>query len=205
MARNDEVSFRSVSYEEWHQVTKEPMKTIRVINAAALAEPAVLWGVALYIGGAAKETFADFSLPFVPWIALAVGLGGLVAAWLISREMLRRNFERLVAGTWKLPETRRRKFENQFAAVVEKLGDPGRLYVIAVQASLVRIWILQGAATLVAVSYMLQPSRLTIATGLILFIALVREYPSWMGLSHWISESLHRLESERTLLQLRRS
>ena len=202
MTRDQVDAAPAVPYEGWQEVVKDQLKTLKVVSAGALAEPAVLWGVAFYVRGVAAETFDEFSLPFVPWVGLAVGIIGLVAAWGISQQLVRRNFQKLVAGTWRLPAASAGKLKNDLQEVVEKLGDPGKLWAISVQAFLVRTWILQGAATVVAVTYLLQPSWMAIATGVVLFIALVRDYPTWIGTVQWISEGLRRLEYARTLHQL---
>ena len=202
MTRDQVDAAPAVPYEGWQEVVKDQLKTLKVVSAGALAEPAVLWGVAFYIRGVAAETFEEFSLPFIPWIGVGVGVVGLIAAWGISHYLIRRNFQQLVSGTWGLSASLAGKLKSELGEVVEKLGDPGRLWAISVQAFLVRTWILQGAATVVAVTYLLQPSWMAIATGVVLFIALVRDYPTWMGTVQWISEGLRRLEYARTLHQL---
>ncbi len=85
------------------------------------------------------------------------------------------------------------------AALAEKLGDPGRLWAIYSLGFFVRLSVLEGIATLSAVLYAIVPSWIPVAVAAMVLLAIVGNYPTWLGVSDWIAQRLARLEQERAL------
>jgi sterol desaturase/sphingolipid hydroxylase (fatty acid hydroxylase superfamily) len=184
--------------EDWREAIRQQILTLKVVVAGMISGPATLWAVVLLSRGLPQEE-PQTALRFLPWLAALLGALGGVLAYFWSQYLIEREFRRLVKGTWKLSPLTSKQVQTTLAGLAEKLGDPGRLWAIYSLGFFVRVSVLEGIATLSAVLYAMVPSWIPVAVAAMVLLAIVGNYPTWLGVSEWMAQRLARLEQERAM------
>lgn len=136
--------------------------------------------------------------PVLTWIAIAVGVAMMLVRLIVPPRLVARRRAAIARGQFRPqfpPE------DQQFQRFLEKAGDAGLLCVVYVNKLLMAGALLEGAAFLALVAYLLEGNPWALGTAVVLIGSLAMMIPRRDAVIAWIEDQLHMLEQERQLLR----
>jgi hypothetical protein len=135
---------------------------------------------------------------------LTVGFAviALAGSLIIPPVVVARARRRIVAGTWRLPQSRgqdpsSRALQETLAAFVERTGDAGRLFYVLLMSTSVGVAILEGGVVHALVMYVLARSPVALIIAIALIIGQAAQFPTRWKVFRWIDDQLRLVEQER--------
>ena len=162
--------------------------TLQII-IGALAMGVLTFAVIAIVVAAGKA--ADDESGVIGPMALGVAVVSLVAATLVPR-ILQGNMRRAVAEGRPLASDPRRPID-------PALGDVGKLAAVYQTLLIVGAAILEGAAFMNVMAYMLEYNFINLACAAMLLVSLFFKFPTRNGVENWITDELKQVEELRSL------
>ncbi len=136
------------------------------------------------------------------YIAVGLAVIAVAGSLIIPPVMVARARRRIVAGTWRLPQScgqdsASRASKEELAEFVERTGDAGRLFYVFQMSTASAAAILHGGVINALVIYLLAPSRVALVVAVALIIGGAAQFPTRSRLLRWIDDQLRLVEQER--------
>lgn len=172
------------------QMPADPVRTLRIIVAGLIGGVVVFLALALLapIGESDENRAAEPRVPVLSYVALGYGVVSLAAAPMLAALITSSGRQRLAARIAALQDT-----SNGEAAEAGRRALAG-LYMTRTIASRAA---LEGAALLLAVSYMIEQEILTVPLVALLIVALALHFPSRDRVERWTDGELRQIEQDR--------
>jgi hypothetical protein len=148
-----------------------PLRSLRVVVGAILGGSVAFFAVVVAIGPLGER--AD--PPFISWLSLGVGAMALITYAIVPSAMVASGLRSIAEGT-----------HPSQGAVVEALGDEGRLFYVYQGRTIVAAAFMEGAALLCGVGYLLEGETLALAGMAALLLVLALGFPTRGGWERWI-------------------
>jgi hypothetical protein len=167
-----------------HDVLDAPLRSLRIVVGAILGGAVSFFAFVAAFGPLGEE--AD--PPFLSWLSLGVAAMALVM-YAIAPSMMEAAGRRSIAGGTNASR----------GVLVEALGDEGRLFYVNQGRTILAAALVEGAALLCGVGYLLEGETLALAGMGALLLVLALGFPTRGGWERWIDRQSRRLEEERSL------
>jgi len=174
---------------------KPVVMPLRIIVATLIAGVLSFAAVALFIRQNGNMQ-ADPALDFMTWMALAAAVAALVVSWLLPMAIVKNARRAIAGGSYPAPAPNTPG--SPFAALSE-LGDAGKLAVAYQTSTIVGAAVLEGAAFMNIVTYLVNGSLTSLVVGVCIVLPIAAMFPSAPRVANWIDGQLRLMADEKML------
>jgi hypothetical protein len=144
-------------------------------------------------GGAALPAPAGPGLPIITYLAVAMGIAGLVMSFVVP-SILATNARRQIAkGTWTPPTSR----DPSQPAQIYPAGDTGKLAVVYQTQLIIGSALCEGMAFFASIAYMLERNPIALVTAIVLIGGIIARFPTRDRVNAWLDQQQGKLQMER--------
>jgi hypothetical protein len=144
-------------------------------------------------GVPALPPLAGPGVPLITYIAVGMGIAGLVLSFVIPRVIVAGARHRIAKGMFKPLVTDELAQPTQ----IYPAGDTGKLAFVYQTQLIIGSAICEGMAFFAAIAYMLERNILALGMALILLACLAIRFPTRDRVNAWIEQQQSMLQSER--------
>jgi hypothetical protein len=186
-----------MSEKSWQDDVGRQVRTLQIIVAAIVSGVLMFLFIACLVAGAPREGRSVLSTIALAVAAILVVLRLIVPAVIASRsrrKILRGQYSPgLGVASPAVAEAKRQHLETFF----RRTGDAGRLMIVYMTNTIMAAAILEGAAFLLLVAYLVDHQAVTLAVAIALLVAIAAHMPWRARVFAWIEEQLRWLEEQR--------
>lgn len=179
---------------DWRQWVPRVIQIPRIIVAAMAGGVALFAGIAVFL----RSAGAIDEVQTAPLLT-AIGVAGAVLAAALqgpaANLVVWRIIKQIAARKWQ-PAVRTGA-DNPIAQLLEQAGEPGLVVLAFLPKVLVSAALLEGAALLNVVAFLLEGSPIPLAVAAALVAGILAQWPSRTAMEQWVSEKLRQLERMR--------
>ena len=177
---------------------KPAVMVLRLIVVALILGVLAFASAAFFIRQTGEKTPADAPLEFLTWMALGAAAMALVASWALPVAIVKKARRAIASGTY--PALRGNTSGSPFAWLSE-LGDAGKLAAVYLTATIVGVAVLEGAAFVNLVAYLVNGNLANLAAGVAIVLPMAAMIAGASRLAIWILEQLRLMADEKMLGQ----
>lgn len=170
-----------------------PVTTLRII-LVALASGIVMFAVVAVVVRSTGGFGADEGMNVLSWMALGLAPIALVASRVVPGLLADALRRQIASGKQQPPQTAAGPM-----AVLNEMGQAGALYGAYQTTTIISAALVEGAAMLSVIAFMLEGAWITLGVALGLAGVILALFPSPARAAAWVSNQLRRIEEERQL------
>jgi hypothetical protein len=144
-------------------------------------------------GAPALPGMAGTTMPLITYIAVGMGVAGLVLSFVIPSVIVASARRKIAKGTWTPPATR----DLTQPAQIYPAGDTGGLAYVYQTQLIIGSALSEGMAFFATIAYMLERNPLALGMALILLASLIIRFPTRGRVNAWIDQEQSKLQKER--------
>ncbi|GEM_PF-3955571 len=184
---------------DWRAAIGAQIGVLRVLSFGMATPPLFILAIAWFTGRFDQWGSPEFTIPYLPMIAIGISiLMGILAAIIPSR-LVRRSIKALIEGSWQLPQSQSNPAKNQLAELIEAFGEPAKVWAVLLMSVLSRCTCLELAGVANAVIVLIQPHWIPLVLALAFPVIIFVTLPGKNQVLSWIDEQLWQIERERQL------
>ncbi len=178
---------------QWREELGPVLRTLQIIVGALTAGSVVFLIIAMILAGGIAAA-AD-NPPILTYTALGFAATILLVRAIVPNVIVATGRSQIAQGTWKSPGGH--QANGAFSAMLERMGDAGRLVIINQVRTIIAAALLEGATFLLLVAYLVEHSWISLSVAIMFILALAMHFPTRQRLVEWIENQLALLEQER--------
>lgn len=173
------------------------------IIVGTLVTGALVFLVIAYVLGGQRVEAGQDGQPIVTYTAVAFAVMALLARLIAANAICARNRQRIIDRTWQAPQPPQyaQDAEGRSAKFLDETGDAGKLFCIFQTKTIVSTALLEGAAFMGAVTYLIEANRIALIVAVAMIVAVAVHFPSRSGVVRWIEGQLRIIEEQRRFAQ----
>ncbi len=178
------------------------VRTLQIIVAALPMGAVVFLTGTLVIRSGDEPAVADpmvAGLGLMTLMALFMTVSVVVARLIVPALMTSSARQSIANGTWQ-PQATGAVTKEFF----ERTGDAGKLCVVYTTRTIVAVALLEGAAFMAIIAYMMEGSTVALGLSIALIAAILLHFPTAPRVVAWIERQLRRITEERDISVARR-
>jgi hypothetical protein len=144
-------------------------------------------------GAPALPPLAGPGVPLITYIAVAMGIAGLVLSFIIPGIYVAKARREIAKGIWTPTATS----EPAQTAKLYPAGDTGKLAVVYQIQLIIGLALCEGMAFFAGIAFMLERNSLALGMALILLASLAIRIPTRDRVNAWIDQQQSKLQTER--------
>lgn len=144
-------------------------------------------------GAPALPPLAGPGVPLITYIAVGMGIAGLVLSFIIPSMIVASARRKIAKGTWTPTATS----DPTQPAKIYPAGDTGKLAFVYQTQLIIGSALCEGMAFFAGVAYMLERNPLALGMALILLAAMAVRFPTRNRVNAWIDQQQSMLQTER--------
>jgi len=158
----------------------------QIIVGGLVAGPLVFLAIVVVLVQQGFPAVAGIA-PILTYVAVAHVVMAVLARVIVPNLIVARARRRIIQGT----------FAQLFARLFEQTGDAGRLFFVFCVRTIVGAAILESAAFMALITYLIEGAPVALILAVAMIIAVAAHFPTRAGVLHWIEDQLRLIEQEQ--------
>jgi hypothetical protein len=180
---------------QWREEIAPRISMAQIIIAGMVTGCLIFLAIALVIVLQTKDPNADQTVSVLTYVAAIVAASAIIVRFVVPAAIMSRGRENIAKGTWQSSQSSRTRVH--LDPFLDATGDAGKLWLLFLTRTILCGAVLEGAAFVCLVVYLIDHSNLALAVAVALIVGLALHFPTRNAVIFWIEDQLRIIDLQR--------